>query len=441
MAINTGSNTHKALRVGSTVISRAFLGTQKVYDQLDYPTLDLNFALTKSLDSRITFTRASSGTYFDSNGVLQTATTNSPRFDHNPTSLESLGLLIEGQRTNSIRNNTMQGAVVGTPGTLPANWAVFAANGLTTNVVGTGTEAGIAYVDVRITGTPSSTAYTLYTESGTQNAALNSQTWASSLWCRIVSGSTTNITTVNNNLTYRDSGGVSVQSPRTAMTLSAKLSRYTQAQTATSASTAFVHSGIWISTTAGAPIDITLRIGMPQLELGAFVTSVIPTFGTAATRATDFAVMTGTNFSSWYKQDEGTLFAEYSYSVTGVSNLCAYSLDNGTANETIVNATATPNIDRVISSAGGVSQANFGNFNYIVGQVVKRAVAVKLNDAATTANGSTVATDNSYTMPVPTQLTIGAAGYFASSRINGCIRRIAYFNRRLADSEIQLLTV
>ncbi|MFM6192892.1 MAG: hypothetical protein ACKPFF_10615, partial [Planktothrix sp.] len=104
------------------IVAKAFLGSTKIYDQLDYPTLDLNFALTKSLDPRITFTRASSGTYFDSNGVMQLASANTPRFDHNPNTKESLGLLIEEQRTNSIRNNTMQGAVAGTPGTLPTNW-------------------------------------------------------------------------------------------------------------------------------------------------------------------------------------------------------------------------------------------------------------------------------------------------------------------------------
>jgi hypothetical protein len=190
----------------------------------------------------------------------------------------------------------------------------------------------------------------------------------------------------------------------------------------------------------GSAIDLTLRIGLPQLEQGAFATSPIPTTTTALTRALDVAVMTGTNFSNWYNQSEGTLFAEYVYLTTGISNQCAYSIDNGSNHETIVNASATPAIDRVISSAGGVPQANFGNFTFVAGQVVKRAVAVKLNDAATTANGLAVATDNIYIMPVPTQLTIGAAGYFSGSRVNGHIRRITYFNRRLANSELQLLS-
>ncbi len=66
------------------------------------PSLDLNFAQTKRLDPRVTFSRASSGTYFDANGVLQSAATNVARFDHNPTTGESLGLLVEEARTNLI---------------------------------------------------------------------------------------------------------------------------------------------------------------------------------------------------------------------------------------------------------------------------------------------------------------------------------------------------
>lgn len=68
------------------------------------PSLDLNF-LSGVLDSRITFTRASVGTYFDGTGAIQTATSNVPRFDHNPTTLASLGLLIEETRTNLLLNS------------------------------------------------------------------------------------------------------------------------------------------------------------------------------------------------------------------------------------------------------------------------------------------------------------------------------------------------
>ena len=75
------------------------------------PKLDLNFANSKALtdaitgSSLITFTRASSGTYIDSARVLQTASTNVARFDHNPTTGESLGLLVEEARTNLLLNS------------------------------------------------------------------------------------------------------------------------------------------------------------------------------------------------------------------------------------------------------------------------------------------------------------------------------------------------
>ena len=64
------------------------------------PTLDLNFAATKTLDRRITFTRDSVGTYTDELGIVRTAPNNAPRFDHDPATGESLGLLIEDSRTN-----------------------------------------------------------------------------------------------------------------------------------------------------------------------------------------------------------------------------------------------------------------------------------------------------------------------------------------------------
>lgn len=66
------------------------------------PTLNLDFAKSKQLDPRITFTRSSSGTYVDANGIIQSAATDTARFDHNPATGESLGLLVEEARTNQI---------------------------------------------------------------------------------------------------------------------------------------------------------------------------------------------------------------------------------------------------------------------------------------------------------------------------------------------------
>jgi hypothetical protein len=45
-----------------------------------------------------------------------------------------------------------------------------------------------------------------------------------------------------------------------------------------------------------------------QLEAGAFPTSYIKTEASQVTRSADSASMTGTNFSEWYRQDEGTVY-------------------------------------------------------------------------------------------------------------------------------------
>lgn len=59
------------------------------------PTLNLNFARSKTLDPRMTWTRNSTATYVGSDGLIKTAAVNEPRFGHHPTTLESLGLMME----------------------------------------------------------------------------------------------------------------------------------------------------------------------------------------------------------------------------------------------------------------------------------------------------------------------------------------------------------
>ena len=74
------------------------MGTSAIYLP-STPALLLDFT-TGTLDSRITFTRSTTGSYYNSAGVLSTAAINAPRFDYNPSTLQAKGLLIEESRTN-----------------------------------------------------------------------------------------------------------------------------------------------------------------------------------------------------------------------------------------------------------------------------------------------------------------------------------------------------
>jgi len=65
----------------------------------DGSTLSLDFT-TGVLDSRLTFTRSTTGTYINSSGYVTSAAINAPRFDYDPTALAARGLLIEGSASN-----------------------------------------------------------------------------------------------------------------------------------------------------------------------------------------------------------------------------------------------------------------------------------------------------------------------------------------------------
>ena len=71
------------------------------------PAVTLDFQNSKQLDPRVTFSRSSSATYTNSAGQVVSAAENEPRFDHDPTTGESLGLLMEESRTNLFLNSAV----------------------------------------------------------------------------------------------------------------------------------------------------------------------------------------------------------------------------------------------------------------------------------------------------------------------------------------------
>ena len=65
-------------------------------------TLDLSFMTPGTLPSGVTFTRASTATYFDSTGTMQTAVSGAPRWDYDPAAKTLRGLLLEEARSNVV---------------------------------------------------------------------------------------------------------------------------------------------------------------------------------------------------------------------------------------------------------------------------------------------------------------------------------------------------
>lgn len=70
------------------------------------PTLIMDFAGAKRLPHYVSYSRQGIASYIDKFGNIKYAPQNTPRFTHNPLTLESLGLLQEEERTNLVPNST-----------------------------------------------------------------------------------------------------------------------------------------------------------------------------------------------------------------------------------------------------------------------------------------------------------------------------------------------
>jgi hypothetical protein len=324
---------------------------------------------------------------------------------------------------------------------LPTNWAGAAATDLTREIVGTGTENGITYIDLKYSGTVSaSRTQFIFFEPSNGISASNGQSWAGSAWVKLVAGSLNNITSVAFQIDTRDSSLVYVSTPFVAaFTPTSTFTRYSGSGTATGATIAWIQPFVRFITASSGAIDITLRIGLPQLELGAFATSVIPTTTTALTRNTDVAIMTGTNFSSWYNASEGTLYADFVLRQTNAASaqMLASINDNSPNNRFTLTVAASSNLFLALRNTSGAGLLQTSTANAAIIGSNKGALAISTG-ASIVGNGGTVATNASYAAPVVTQIQIGnqlGAGYF-----NGTIQRIAYYPTRLANTTLQALT-
>ena len=398
------------------------------------PSLNLDFANSRVLDPRVSFTRASTGTYTDSAGVLQTAVTNVPRFDHNPTTGESLGLLVEEQRTNLLTYSEDL-----------SQWLPPFGATLTTN--NTAAPDGAVTADLLL----ETTATSLHSCDGPAFVFVTGTTYTYSVYVKPVGGRNFEISYPPTVFTSRFarfslSGGGSVQGTDAGMTASIQAAGngwYRCSATNTCAAGAGARIGSFINNASSSRSyagDATTGVFIwgAQLEAGSFPTSYIPTTSAATTRSADVASITGTNFSSWYRQDEGTVFSDATvpYTVPGSVFPVVVALNDGTTNNKITNGYLTSASAGFEVSTGGVSQA--GIYPSTAAANRKFANCYRLNDFAASVNGGTVGTDTSGTVPTIDRLSINVVNGY--SALNGTIKRLTYWPQRLPNSTLQAIT-
>jgi hypothetical protein len=395
--------------------------------------LDLRFALQKTLDPRVSFTRASSGTYVGSDGSIQTATTNEPRFDHNPTTGESLGLLVEEARTNLL----LQSENFGT--TWTANGLLAFGSGSTLNALTA--PDGQVTADL-ITENTSNSQHNINQSSTTIGAKRISVFVKQGPGTRLMRLIDFNATDGAQGESYFNlSTGTVVSGPGTIQAFPNGWYRCSIQSTTTVTSTYYISLASNSSTFSYTGDGTSgFYVWGAQLEAGAFPTSYIPTTSATVTRAADVASITGSNFSSWYNQTEGTVFADaVSAPVNNIAQF-SWSLSNGTGSEWILSRRntsgliATGIVDNSVSQGGDiVSIAIAASASY------RAAYAYALNNLGQSVNGATPGTIASATLPTTTRFDIGQ-NYSNTQLLNGTIRRLTYWPVRLANTTLQQIT-
>jgi len=162
--------------------------------------------------------------------------------------------------------------------------------------------------------------------------------------------------------------------------------------------------------------------------MASFASSYIPTLAASVTRSADVASVN--TLSPWFNATEGTLYVDYKASGSSYPTAIWVNSSNyigvvaGTSGETFQ------------VRVSGAEQAGIGT-RTLTGKV---AAAYKVNDFAVSNNGGTVATDTSGSLPSGLT-TLGVGSLDGSTLpINGCLRRIAYYPRRLTNAELVALT-
>jgi hypothetical protein len=406
--------------------------------------LDLQFALDKTMTARKgpnpVFTRASSGTFVGSNGLIQSAATNIPRFDHTSAGV-CRGLLIEESRTNLTVRSDDFGA---------GEWNQAAQRNLTVTANNTASPSGATDADLLTVGATTTTYQVVQALPATGNITSGT---AYTVSCFFKAKEVTRVNIhAGNQVTFPadaifDLTGVGsiIGTP----TGTASIQQYPNGWyrciiTATAGATS--NTSFRISpvsgtsrTYVGNSVDSFWAWGA-QLEAGSFATSYIPTTTGSVVRSADVCSITGDDFNRFYNSTSGTLLSEASISNLIGNNRGIVQVDNGT-NESILRHVYSFGDGgfRSIIRAGGDAPTVLLTILGTASTIQKRIIAYEGTSFASVTNGGAVATA---TRTMPTGLNAMRIGNLTdgSFYLSGHVAAIRFYKKRLPNAKLVALT-
>ena len=388
------------------------------------PTLNLNFAGGKVLDPRITFSRSSVGTYMDANGLVVTASADEPRFDHRYVNgeIESLGLLVEEQRTNLYTNNNNPAS--GTSGTATKTTVqIVLPSGETGPALETDADAfGENYKNITASSNTAPGYLTFYAKKKS-------------------TGST-------GTLTITMEGGGTTRSFHSGSINSDTWTKISTTHDWSSSNSTGRRFDIYFNGSGNTSDgDTSFYTTFFQFEEGYFPTSYIPTSGSTVTRNHDRAYYENVDQTDWFSKTEGTIVFEHTDVPYHSSDDAHYpavgfaETTGGGSNPSIQYYVVTNN-----ASGGYLVRYNYPTdsaFVYLSNatSASKVGFVYKEDDYALVRNGSVVGTDSSGAVPAAYMLVLGMNAISnTGNNWNAHLKNLQYYPTRLSNTVLQNLT-
>ncbi|NBV57883.1 MAG: hypothetical protein EBR72_08860 [Bacteroidetes bacterium] len=371
---------------------------------------------------------------------LMFASPDQPRFDHDVLTGESKGLLIEESRTNLTRDSQYFTST---------NWSRFNTNIFSNYVVApdgtlTGSVLSAALTEDGYVGIETIPGYITYTQGKSYTSSYYLKK-GSHNYCQLYAQGLISTDFANFNLDTGEVSGGSNASIEHVGNGWYRCSLTVVANTSTVTAASFLVIVDSMSSTRAANktytnTDDNIYIWGAQLEEGSFPTSYIKTSGASATRSADNASITGENFSSWYRQDEGSIYSEASTSDFR-SSYPRIMINDGNASNRIVMSFFGEQGLRVESNGvryvdiSNPSSSDDGNYH-------KRAIGLKEDSFSFYINGENVVSDFAGYMP----MNVDRFAFYnnlssnPADHLNGHIKKISYYPQRLTNEQLQQLT-
>jgi hypothetical protein len=409
------------------------------------PSLFLNFMNPNTLDPRIAFTRASTATYTDVNGVTQTANNDTPRWDYDPVTHVLRGLLLEEARTNLIPQSTFLASWSNGAGSITfTNGIAGAPDGTATVTRFAETTTSQPHYTSILSLVLASTTYTLcvyakavenrYLQLGLDDGSNNGGYATFDLQTGVVSGALTGRgTAVIGTATIQPVGNGFYR-----CAIATTIGAFTNSRVVLCLSS--VPAPTFAPNYSGNAANGLLIWGC-QLEQGAFPTSFILTAGSTVTRAADSATMP-TNVS-WLSATAGTLLVDASSREAVASAAREYVALGTDANTTtrLFTQVGTGVVSAQSFNASVLSGAVNDTLPLVANQQFKVALSYSSAPLSLAVSRSGMVPSKVVLTAAPSGLaTLFIGGGSRSIGASAAYRGVQYWPRVLADAEMQQVT-